>query len=110
MSVYLYLLFAFIGGGILSVIAQILIDLTMLTPARILVAYVCSGVLIYALGAYDGLFDIFGAGVSTPLIGFGAAIGRGVKEAVEKDGLIGAFPAVLPPRQWVLLLLFSPVL
>jgi len=91
MSVYLYLLFAFIGGGILSVIAQILIDLTMLTPARILVAYVCSGVLIYALGAYDGLFDIFGAGVSTPLIGFGAAIGRGVKEAVEKDGLIGAF-------------------
>ena len=91
MSVYTYLLLAFVGGGILSVIAQLLIDLTKLTPARILVAYVCSGVLIYALGAYEGLFSIFGAGVSTPLIGFGAAIGRGVEEAVAKDGLLGAF-------------------
>ena len=91
MSFYAYLVFAFIGGGVLSLIAQILIDLTKLTPARILVSYVCAGVLLYALGAYDGLFKIFGAGVSTPLIGFGAAIGRGVKEAVENDGLIGAF-------------------
>ena len=91
MPVYTYLIFAFIGGGVLSLIAQLLIDLTKLTPARILVSYVCAGVLIYALGAYDGLFEIFGAGVSTPLIGFGAAIGRGVKEAVESDGLTGAF-------------------
>ena len=91
MPFYTYLIFAFIGGGVLSLIAQLLIDLTKLTPARILVSYVCAGVLIYALGAYDGLFEIFGAGVSTPLIGFGAAIGRGVKEAVESDGLMGAF-------------------
>lgn len=91
MSDYLPLLLAFIAGGVLSVIAQILIDLTNLTPARILVAYVCSGVLLYATGAYDPLFEVFGAGVSIPLIGFGASIGRGVKEAVEKDGLIGVF-------------------
>lgn len=91
MSVLLPFLLAFIAGGILSVIAQILIDLTKLTPARILVAYVCSGVLLYAIGVYDPLFDIFGAGVSIPLIGFGASIGRGVKEAVEKDGLLGIF-------------------
>lgn len=91
MSVYIHLLLAFIGGGVLSLIAQLLIDLTKLTPARILVSYVCLGVLIYALGAYEGLFEIFGAGVSTPLIGFGAAIGRGVEEAVAKDGLLGAF-------------------
>ena len=90
MSEYTQLLLAFVAGGFLSVIAQLLIDLTNITPARILVTYVCSGVLIYALGAYEPLFEIFGAGVSTPLIGFGAAIGRGVKEAVEKDGLLGA--------------------
>ena len=87
----MYLFLAFVAGGILSVIAQLLIDLTNLTPARILVTYVCSGVLIYALGAYEGLFSVFGAGVSVPLIGFGAAIGKGVKEAVEKDGLLGVF-------------------
>ena len=91
MSDYLPLLLAFIAGGVLSVIAQFLIDLTNLTPARILVAYVCSGVFLYATGAYDPLFEVFGAGVSVPLIGFGASIGRGVKEAVEKDGLIGVF-------------------
>ena len=91
MSIYVYLLLAFLGGGCLSLIAQLLIDLTRLTPARILVTYVCSGVLLYAIGAYDVLFKIFGAGVSTPLIGFGAAIGKGVREAVEKDGLLGVF-------------------
>ena len=89
MSVYIHLLLAFIGGGVLSLIAQLLIDLTKLTPARILVSYVCLGVLIYALGAYEGLFEIFGAGVSTPLIGFGAVIGRGVFEAVNESGALG---------------------
>ena len=91
MSDYLPLLLAFAAGGFLSMIAQLLIDLTNLTPARILVAYVCSGVLLYATGAYDPLFETFGTGVSLPLIGFGAAIGKGVKEKVEKDGIIGAF-------------------
>ena len=78
-------------GGLLCAIAQLLIDLTRLTPARILVAYVCSGVIIYASGAYDVLFRIFGSGVSVPLIGFGAAIGRGVDEAVKSEGILGAF-------------------
>ena len=91
MPLYVYLILTFVGGGVLSLIAQLLIDLTNLTPARILVTYVCTGVLLYAIGVYEPLFNIFGAGVSTPLIGFGAAIGRGVKEAVIKDGLLGAF-------------------
>ena len=91
MSAYANLFLVFIGGGVLSLIAQLLIDLTKLTPARILVAYVCSGVVIYALGAYEPMYNIFGCGVSTPLIGFGAAIGKGVKEAVESDGFIGIF-------------------
>ena len=89
MSDYLPFLLAFIAGGFLSMIAQLLIDLTNLTPARILVAYVCSGVFLYATGAYDPLFKTFGTGVSLPLIGFGAAIGRGVKEAIDKDGALG---------------------
>lgn len=82
-------LLAFIGGGIFSVIAQILIDLTRLTPARILVSYVCFGVLLYAIGLYDPLYSIFGCGISVPLVGFGASIGRGVTEAIGKDGAIG---------------------
>lgn len=86
---YLNLFLVFFMGGFLSLIAQILIDLTRLTPARILVAYVCSGVFLYATGAYDTLYKIFGAGVATPLVGFGAAIGRGVREAIEKNGAIG---------------------
>ena len=90
MSSYIHFLLAFVGGGLLSVIAQLLIDLTKLTPARILVTYVCTGVLLYGVGVYEPLYKIFGCGVSTPLIGFGATIGRGVKEAVEKDGLLGA--------------------
>jgi stage V sporulation protein AE len=91
MPFYIHLILVFIGGGILSLIAQLLIDLTRLTPARILVTYVCVGVLLYAIGIYDPLYEIFGAGVSTPLIGFGAAIGKGVREAVESEGLIGVF-------------------
>ena len=83
------LLFAFIGGGIISAIAQILIDLTRLTPAKILVLYVSLGVLLFGVGAYTPLEEIFGSGVSVPLIGFGANIARGVKEAVDKDGAIG---------------------
>lgn len=81
--------FAFLGGGILCALAQILIDKTKLTPARILVSYVCLGVLVYAVGLYDPLFKIFGAGVSVPLLGFGANIARGVKETIISDGAIG---------------------
>ena len=82
-------LYAFLIGGALCMIAQLLIDKTKLTPARILVSYVSAGVFIYGVGAYEPMFKIFGAGVSVPLIGFGANIAKGVKEAVEKDGLIG---------------------
>lgn len=80
----------FIMGGFISLIAQLLIDLTSVTPARILVSYVSLGVLLYAVGIYEPLYDAFGCGVSVPLIGFGANIGRGVREAVEAEGLIGA--------------------
>ena len=89
MSMAEQLILTFICGGIVCVIAQILIDLTRLTPAKILVLYVCCGVLIFAIGLYEPLFEIFGAGVSVPLIGFGANIARGVREAVDNDGLIG---------------------
>ena len=81
---------AFIGGGILCVIAQLLIDLTNLTPARILVLYVSLGVLLYAVGVFDPMKEIFGAGVTLPLIGFGANIAKGVREAVDKEGIFGA--------------------
>ena len=84
------LILSFVCGGIICVIAQLLIDLTKLTPARILVLYVSSGVLLYAIGVFEPMQKIFGAGVSVPLIGFGANIGRGIKEAVDNEGLIGA--------------------
>lgn len=81
---------AFAVGGAFCVIAQIFIDKTMLTPARILVAYVVSGVILGAVGVYEPLVEFAGAGATTPLTGFGYLISRGVREAVDKDGLIGA--------------------
>lgn len=80
---------AFIVGGLLCTIAQILIDRTKLTPARILVAYVVAGVFLGAIGVYKPLVDYAGAGATTPLTGFGYLISKGVKETVDKDGLIG---------------------
>lgn len=80
---------AFIAGGVICAIVQIFIDKTMLTPARILVSLVVIGVILYGAGVYDYLFDIFGEGVSLPLIGFGASIARGVKEGIEATGLMG---------------------
>lgn len=82
-------LLTFVSGGVICVLAQLLIDLTKLTPARILVMYVSLGVLIFGVGLYEPMYEIFGAGVSVPLIGFGANIARGVREAVDKEGLIG---------------------
>ena len=81
---------AFVSGGFLSLLAQILIDKTKLTPARILVFFVSLGVLVYGIGLYEPLYEIFGRGVATPLLGFGANIARGVKEAVDKEGILGA--------------------
>lgn len=80
---------AFLVGGLLCVIGQILIDRTKLTPARILVAYVVAGVLLGAVGLYDKLVDFAGAGATVPLTGFGKTLARGVKKAVDEDGALG---------------------
>lgn len=81
---------AFLVGGALCAIGQILIDYTKLTPARILVAYVVSGVFLGAVGIYENLIDFAGAGASVPLTGFGYLLADGVKTAVEEKGLLGA--------------------
>lgn len=83
------IILTFVSGGIICVIAQLLIDLTRLTPARILVLYVTIGVLLYAVGVFEPMKEIFGAGITLPLIGFGANIAMGVKEAVDEVGLFG---------------------
>ena len=81
---------AFIVGGFFCVIAQILIDKTRLTPARILVCYVVAGVFLTAVGIYQPIVDFAGAGATVPLTGFGYALAVGVKTAVEEKGLLGA--------------------
>ncbi|MBQ8439083.1 MAG: stage V sporulation protein AE [Clostridia bacterium] len=83
-------LWAFLVGGGFCVIAQILIDRTSLTPARILVLYVVAGVLLGALGLYQPLVDFAGAGATTPLTGFGFLISKGIRKAVDEKGLLGA--------------------
>lgn len=80
---------AFLVGGLLCLIGQILIDKTKLTPARILVSYVVIGVLLGAVGVYEKLAEFAGAGATVPLTGFGYNLAKGVKEAVDKDGFIG---------------------
>ncbi|AIS52413.1 stage V sporulation protein AEB [Thermoanaerobacter kivui] len=82
---------AFLVGGLICAIAQILIDKTKLTPARILVTYVTLGAILGGLGVYKKLIDIGGAGATIPLLGFGNSLSQGVIKAVEKDGLIGVF-------------------
>ncbi|MEE0110761.1 MAG: stage V sporulation protein AE [Oscillospiraceae bacterium] len=82
---------AFIVGGLLCLIGQILIDKTKLTPARILVSYVVIGVLLGALGMYQPLVEFGGAGATVPLTGFGNTLAKGVKEAIDQDGFIGIF-------------------
>ncbi|MBE6676885.1 MAG: stage V sporulation protein AE [Clostridia bacterium] len=83
-------IWAFAVGGALCVIAQLLIDLTRLTPARILVLYVVAGVILGAVGLYEPLIKLAGAGATTPLTGFGYLISKGVREAVDEQGLLGA--------------------
>lgn len=84
-------LWAFLIGGAICSVGQILIDKTMLTPARILVMYVVLGVILGAVGLYDKLVDFAGAGATVPLTGFGNVLAKGVKEAINKDGLVGIF-------------------
>ncbi|MDY5641481.1 MAG: stage V sporulation protein AE [Candidatus Faecousia sp.] len=82
---------AFLVGGFLCLIGQILIDRTKLTPARILVSYVVAGVVLGAVGVYKPLAEFAGAGASVPLTGFGYTLSKGVREAVDKDGFLGIF-------------------
>ena len=81
---------AFLCGGLLCAVGQIIIDKTKLTPARILVGYVVSGVLLQAVGLYQYLVDWAGAGATVPLTGFGYTLARGVEKAVAEQGLLGA--------------------
>ena len=82
---------AFLVGGALCGIGQILIDRTKLTPARILTGYVVAGVILSATGLYPLLADYAGAGATVPLTGFGHLLAKGVKKAVEAGGIIGVF-------------------
>ena len=82
---------AFIVGGLLCVIAQLLIDYTKLTPARILVSYVVMGVVLGGIGIYQPLVDFAGAGASVPLLGFGNTLAKGVRDAIKESGFLGIF-------------------
>ncbi len=80
---------AFLVGGLFCLVGQVLIDKTNLTPARILVGYVVTGVILGAIGLYQPLIDFAGAGASVPLTGFGATLAKGVKDAVQEKGALG---------------------
>ncbi len=80
---------AFLIGGLICAVGQVLIDYTGLTPARILVSFVVAGVALGALGLYQPLIDFAGAGATVPLTGFGALLAKGTVEAIREDGLLG---------------------
>ena len=82
---------AFLVGGIICIIGQILIDKTKLTPARILVSFVVIGVILGGIGIYEPLTEFAGAGASVPLTGFGNTLAKGVREAVDEKGFLGIF-------------------
>jgi stage V sporulation protein AE len=89
MEIFLSLIKAFVIGGLICTVAQILIDRTKLTPARILVGYVIAGVILGAIGIYKPIVDFAGGGATVPLSGFGYLISDGVRKAVDRDGFIG---------------------
>ena len=82
---------AFVFGGLLCVIGQILIDKTKLTPARILVGYVVTGVILSGIGLYEKFAEYAGAGATVPLTGFGHCLAKGVKDAIAEQGFLGIF-------------------
>ncbi|WRS28333.1 stage V sporulation protein AE [Oscillospiraceae bacterium MB08-C2-2] len=90
MSVFLEYLKAFLVGGAICAVGQVLIDYTKMTPARILVTFVVAGVALQAFGLYQPLVDFAGAGASVPLLGFGHLIAKGTLTAVQEKGLLGA--------------------
>lgn len=87
----MHLLYAFLVGGAICIVGQVLIDKTKLTPARILVIFVTAGAVLGGLGIYQYLVDFAGAGATVPLTGFGYNLAKGAKEAVDQYGFIGAF-------------------
>ncbi|MCC8023265.1 MAG: stage V sporulation protein AE [Clostridiales bacterium] len=89
------LLKAFVVGGLICVAGQLLIDLTKLTPARILVSFVVLGVVLGAVGLYQPLVEWAGAGATVPLTGFGNTLAAGAKEAVQEEGFLGIFTGPL---------------
>lgn len=91
MDIFLEYFWAFVIGGLICVIGQLLIDLTKLTPARILTSYVVAGVILGAVGVYKPLVDFAGGGATVPLTGFGYLLSKGVREAVDERGIVGAF-------------------
>lgn len=91
MEMVLFLLRVFAVGGAFCLVAQLLIDLTKLTPARILVLYVVLGVFLGGIGVYDALISFAGCGATTPLCGFGYLLCKGVRDGVRERGLLGAF-------------------
>ena len=82
---------AFVVGGLICMLGQILIDKTKLTPARILVCYVVLGVILGGAGVYEKLVDFAGAGATVPLTGFGYNMAKGTREAIQEQGLLGVF-------------------
>ena len=89
MTFFLHYLIPFLVGGAICTVGQLLIDCTKLTPARILVGYVVSGVILYGLGIYQPLLDFAGAGAAVPLTGFGATLAKGVAKAAAEKGAFG---------------------
>lgn len=87
---FLKILFAFLVGGALCGITQILIDKTAFTPAKILVSFVVLGVILGAFNLYEPILNFAGCGISVPLIGFGANVAKGVRDAVNSEGILGA--------------------
>lgn len=80
---------AFVVGGAICVVGQLLVDLTKLTPARILTAYVVAGVVLSAIGLYEPLAEFAGGGATVPLLGFGHLLAKGVRQAIAEEGLLG---------------------
>ena len=89
MDIFIDLLKAFAVGGLICLIGQVLIDLTKLTPGRILVAFVVGGVILTAVGVYEPLAEWAGAGATVPLTGFGYAMAKGVEKAIAEQGIRG---------------------
>ena len=90
MELLLNCLYAFLVGGFICLIGQVLIVYTKLTPARILVSFVVAGVILTAIGVYEPIVKFAGAGATVPLTGFGYSLAKGVQEAVMQNGLLGA--------------------